>query len=319
MISSLVISRLLRLAPLEYKTGQLLAFCTFVSMCAIGVGVLLTLASVMGATVSFVAGNRRAFHSESLGELGGWLIACLLSLGAVAAFGYGFTHPSSTLANALKPGGAPGRQFPTDSPPAAAPRPGPGIPARNTVTVTLSNGRFMRNTGALGTPRPGVEISVDYNIESGELPGSQRFVLVIKSSKGLGELDNLDVMRFRRSGTISASSFMASPAEGPYEAWVESVPRPGAAGQRKKVSNAISLQFTDVPVRDPAAEARRDGRADAAEGEPASGAAKQSRARPPRTNGPKTRSPRTGTVLTARRGTETAGIAAHEHPWKSSI
>ena len=105
VISSLVISRLLRLAPLEYKTGQLLAFCTFVSMCAIGVGVLLTLASVMGATRSFVAGNRQAFHSESLGELGGWLIACLLSLGAVAAFGYGFTHPSSTLANALKPGG----------------------------------------------------------------------------------------------------------------------------------------------------------------------------------------------------------------------
>ena len=45
---------------------------------------------------------------------------------------------------------------------------------------------------------------------------------MIKSSKGLGELDNLDVMRFRRWGTISASSFMASPAEGPYEASVES-------------------------------------------------------------------------------------------------
>ncbi len=257
LVSSLIISRILRLVPSEYKTGQLLAFCAFVSMCAIGVGVLLTLASLVGATVSFVTGNRQAFHSESMGEMGGWLIACLLSLGAVAAFGYGFMHPSSTLARALHPGDAPRQGFPAVPPrPGAAPWPAAGSPAQRTVKVTLSNGRFMQNTGTFGTPRPGVEISVDYSIESGELVGPERFVLVIKSGKGLGELDHLDMMRFRRSGTISASSFMASPAEGPYEAWLETVPMPGAPGERKQVSNTISLQFTDVPVHDPAAEAR---------------------------------------------------------------
>ena len=113
----------------------------------------------------------------------------------------------------------------------------------------------MRNTSLIGTARPGVEISVDYNIEAGELAGPEGFVLVIKSSKGRGELDNLHELRFRRSGTIHASSFMASPAEGPYEAWVEIASMPGA-GQRKQVSNTIPLQFTDVPVRDLASEAR---------------------------------------------------------------
>ena len=120
----------------------------------------------------------------------------------------------------------------------------------------------MQNTSPFGTARPGVEISVDYKIEAGELAGPEHFVLVIKSSKGRGELDNLHELRFRRSGTIHASSFMASPAEGPYEAWVEIASMPGPLAQRKQVSNTIPLQFTDVPVRDPAAEARRsDGRA----------------------------------------------------------
>ena len=64
-------------------------------------------------------------------------------------------------------------------------------------------------------------------------------------------------MLFRsRSGTIFASSFMASPSEGQYEAWVEIASMPGPLGERKQVSNTIPLQFTDVPVRDPAAEAQ---------------------------------------------------------------
>jgi len=114
----------------------------------------------------------------------------------------------------------------------------------------------MRNTSPIGTARPGVEISDDYKIEAGDLAGPERFVLVIQSSKGRGELDNLHELRFRRSGTIHASSFMASPAEGPYEAWVETASMPGELGERKQVSNTIPLQFTDVPVRDPASEAR---------------------------------------------------------------
>ncbi len=146
-------------------------------------------------------------------------------------------------------GGAPGG-FP------AAPWRSPGSPVQSDVRVTLSNARFMRRTSPIGTAQPRVEFSVEYRIEAGELAGPESFVLVIKSSKGRAELDNLHELRFRRSGTINASSFMASPSEGPYEAWVETASMPGPMGQRKQVSNTIPLQFTDEPVRDLVAEAR---------------------------------------------------------------
>jgi hypothetical protein len=261
LFGSLILSRLLRLVPLEYRSSQLLAFFMFAAISVIGVGVVLTVVSIVGASVSFMTGNTRAFFSESKGEMAGWLVAGLISIGAIVAFGYGFTHPASTLAQSFRSGGgAPGAFPPGPQPPGApsgaAPWPGPGFPAQNEVRVNLSNGRFMRNTGPFGTARPGVEISVDYNIEVGQPAGPEQFVLIIKSSKGRGELDNLHEMRFRRSGTIHASSFMASPAEGPYEAWVEITSMPGPMGQRKQVSNTIALQFTDVPIRDPAAEAR---------------------------------------------------------------
>jgi len=178
------------------------------------------------------------------------------------SFGYGYTHPTSTLAQSFRSGGGGPGGFPAGSPPGvgagAAPWPGTGSgsPVQSDVRVSLANGRFMRNTSPIGTARPGVEISDDYKIEAGDLAGPERFVLVIQSSKGRGELDNLHELRFRRSGTIHASSFMASPAEGPYEAWVETASMPGELGERKQVSNTIPLQFTDVPVRDPASEAR---------------------------------------------------------------
>jgi len=262
LFSSLIISRLLRLVPAEYKTTQVLAFAIFAALSVIGVGVLLTLVSLAGATVSFLTGNRRAFASESVGETGGWVVACIISVAAVGGFGYGYTHPASKLAQAFGSGGAAPGAIPAGLPAGPAvgappwPVAGPGFPVQSDVRVTLSNGRFMRNTGPIGTARPGVEISVDYNIGAGNLAGPERFVLVIKSSKGRGELDNLHELRFRRSGTIHAASFMACPAEGPYEAWVEIASMPGPMGDRKQVSNTIPLQFTDVPVRDPAAEAR---------------------------------------------------------------
>ncbi|MGO9914044.1 MAG: hypothetical protein ACLQIB_04930 [Isosphaeraceae bacterium] len=261
LFASLVISRLLRLIPSEYQTNQVLVFFIFATICMIGVGVLLSVVSFVGATVSFIMGNTRAFASESTGELAGWLVACLVSLAAVVAYGYASTHPASNLAQSFRPGGGAPGAFPARLPfpgagAGAAPWPAPGFPAPSDFRVTLSNGRFMQNTGPIGTARPGVEISVDYNIDAGELAGPEQFVLVIKSSKGLGELDNLHELRFRRSGTIHAASFMASPAEGPYEAWVEIASMPGLMAQRKQVSNTIPLQFLDVPVRDPAAEAR---------------------------------------------------------------
>jgi hypothetical protein len=261
LFSSLVISRLLKLVPSEYQTNQVLASFMFAAISVIVLGVLLTIVSFVGASVSFVTGNKRAFASESMGEMAGWLVACLLSLVAIVAFGYGYTHPASKLAQSFRSGGAAPGGFPAGPPPpgaaaGAAPWPWPGSPVQSNVRVTLSNGRFMRNTSPSGTARPGVEISVDYNIEAGELAGPESFVLVIKSSRGRGELDNLHELRFRRSGTIHASSFMATPAEGPYEAWVEIASMPGELGQRKQVSNTIPLQFTDVPVRDLASEAR---------------------------------------------------------------
>jgi hypothetical protein len=261
LFASLILSRLLRLVPAEYRSNQLLAFFMFAVISVIGVGVALTVLSFMGASVSFMTGNTRAFASESNGEMAGWLIAGLISIGAVVAFGYGYTHPASTLAQSFRPGsGAPGAfpsgPQPPGAPVGAAPWPAPGFRGQSEVRVTLSNGRFMRNSGPLGTARPGVEISVDYKIEASETAGPEQFVLVIKSSKGRGELDNLHEMQFRRSGAIHASSFMASPAEGPYEAWVEIASMPGPIGQRKQVSNTIALQFTDVPVLDPGAEAR---------------------------------------------------------------
>jgi hypothetical protein len=265
IVASLIVSRLLRLVPAEYKTNQLLVVCTFTAIGAAGVGVLITLISVVGAAVSFITGNRRAFASESTGEMAGWVVACLLSVGAVVAFGYGFTHPSSNMAQTGPSGGGPPAEFPSVPPPPVAPSgadpstdPGPGAvtTVRRDVRVNLSNGRFMRNTSPLGMAQPGVEISVDYKIEAGQPAGGESFVLVIKSSRGRGELDNLNELRFQRSGTIHASSFMATPAEGPYEAWVELASMPGRLGRRRQVSNTISLQFTDVQVRDPAAEAR---------------------------------------------------------------
>jgi hypothetical protein len=127
---------------------------------------------------------------------------------------------------------------------------------RSNVHVSLSNGRFMRNTSPVGTARPGVEISIDYQIDDGEFAPIEHPVLVIRSAKSRGELENLHEMRFRRSGTIHASSFMARPEDGPYEAWVEVASMPGPLEGRKKVSSSVALQFTDVPVVDPFAGAR---------------------------------------------------------------
>jgi hypothetical protein len=257
LFGSLILSRILRLVPAEYKSNQLLALFMFAVISVVGVGVVLTVASFVGASVSFLTGNTRAFSSESKGELAGWLVAGMISIGAIVAFGYGFTHPASTLAQSLRSGGGAPGGLPSGTQPAgAAPWPSPGFPSRKEVRVTLSNGRFRRNTGLMGTARPGVEVSVDYNIDEGELAGPEQFVLVIKSSNGRGELDNLHELRFRRSGTIHASSFNARPEEAPYQAWLETTSMPGPTGQRKQVSNTIALQFTDVPVRDPAAEAR---------------------------------------------------------------
>jgi hypothetical protein len=257
LFASLVLSRLLRLIPAEHRSNTLLAWFTTAVISVAGVGVVLTIISFVGATVSFVTGNTRAFSSESKGELAGWLVAGLVSIVAIFAFGYGYTHPASTLAqSAGSGGGAPGAIPPPGAPPGAAPWPGPGPPVQSDMRVTLSNGRFMRNSSPIGTAAPGVEISVDYKIDAGEPAGIEQFVLVIESRTGRGELNNLHELRFRRSGTIRASSFTASPSEGPYEARLEIASIPGPMGQRKLVSNTIPLQFTDMPVRDPAAEAR---------------------------------------------------------------
>lgn len=121
------------------------------------------------------------------------------------------------------------------------------------LQVALSNGRFTRSTTPLGGPMPGVEVQVDYQVTGGKLSPGERPILVIRSRQGRGELDNLFELQRRASGTIGASSFSASPQDGPYEAWLEvGTMFRGPNERRKKVSDTITLTFVDVPVRDSA-------------------------------------------------------------------
>ena len=219
---------------------------------------MLTVIAVVGAAVSLITGNARAFGSDTAADRWGWISVLVFTPIFVGAAGYRLIHPA-----AARPGpgpNAPGALAAALLPPHGGPgRPeGSGPQARSDIHVTLSNGRFMRNTSSIGTARPGVEISIDYQIDKGELAGIEQLVLVIRSAKGQGELDNLQQLRFRRSGTIHASSFIARPEDGPYEAWVEVSALPGGAGGRKQASTPIALEFTDAPVSvvDPLANAR---------------------------------------------------------------
>jgi DNA-directed RNA polymerase subunit RPC12/RpoP len=226
------------------------------------VGMVLTIISVLGAIVSFASGNGQAFDGDSPGGQVGWGFSCLWTVVLGGVFAWGVSNglrnraPSLAAAQAGAPAGFPGPPAPFPQPGQPGPAFGRGSEVRSDLKVALSDGRFMRNTSMIGTAQPGVEISIDYNIESGSLTGAERVSLIIKSSKGRGELDNLHELRLRPSGTIRASSFLATPQEGPYEAWMEVSSMPGPFGKSKRVSNTIALQFTDVPVRDPAAEAR---------------------------------------------------------------
>ena len=220
-----------------------------------GLGSLLTVVAVVGATVSLISGNVRAFGSDTSADMWGWISALVFTPLFIGVAGYQITHQLAGGAGPgpRGPGAMPGWPMPGK---AAAPAQGIGSAVQSDVHVTLSNGRFMRNASPFGTARPGVEISIDYQIDSGELAGIEQLVLVIKSAKGRGELDNLHQVRFQRAGTIHASSFMARPEDGPYEAWVEVSSLPGGSGQRKQVSSPVALQFTDMPAIDPGAAAQ---------------------------------------------------------------
>ena len=262
LILGLVVGRAERLIPAIKPTIPMMPSLGLGGLCMM-IGMLLTLLSFGGATLSLICGNREAFESESSGARAGWFLSGLLSLLILAAFMYGFTHPRARLAG--QPAGFNNPAVAASAPmPSAPDNPSPpgsaGPDVGSDVKVTLTGGQFMRNTSPIGTAQPGVEISVDYTIESGQIRPPERYVLVIKSRKGRGELDNLHEMMMRSSGSIHASSFMATPEEGPYEAWVEVASRPGPRAQRKQVSNTISLQFANVPVRNLAQEAQDSAR-----------------------------------------------------------
>ena len=151
LFGSLIISRLLRLVPSEYQTNQVLASVIFAAMGVIALGVLLTLVSFVGASVSFMTGNNRAFASESMGEMAGWLVACLLSLVTIVAFGYGYTHPTSKLSQSFRSGGGVPGGFPAGPPPpvaGAVPRPGPDPAFLSRATC----GSLFRTGASCATP-----------------------------------------------------------------------------------------------------------------------------------------------------------------------
>jgi hypothetical protein len=246
-------SRALRAVPLEFRSNPFVSLITFATLALMGLGSLLTVVAVVGASVSLISGNFRAFASDTSADMWGWFSVLLFTPIFIGFAGYRMTHPLAGGPGPRPPGGMPGWPMPAG---AAAPAAALGSEVRSDIHVTLANGRFMRNSSPFGTARPGVEISIDYQIDRGELAGIEQLVLVIRSAKGRGELDNLHQMRFQRSGTIHASSFMARPEDGPYEAWVEVSSLPGASGQRKQVSSSVALQFTDMPTADPGASAR---------------------------------------------------------------
>lgn len=256
LIVGIFITVFLKAVPQEYRShpGMVVALGSVLLVDV--VGVLLTIVSVVGALVAFLSGNTRAFSCDSLGEGSSWGTAIFLTCVFIAGFIQGYNQARGRI---------PGRPPALGGMPAMPASSGGGNPSltrpfgsevRSDAQVTLSNGRVMRNTTSIGTASPGVEIHVDYQINRGELAPGEHFVLVIKSSKGRGELDNLHEMQFKPSGTIGASSFLARPEEGPFEAWLEIASMPGNTGVRKTVSSTVPLEFVDVPTRDLAAEAR---------------------------------------------------------------
>ncbi len=254
-----VISMFTRRVPAEFATEPAMLLIGFGLTILLLIGVIATSVSVVGAGISFAGGNRRAFACETWGQVADWVVDCGLSSLFLAGF---FIGLSNAIRGVPQLAAGPAQEAPGAFPdrPAAPPKvPNFGPPRTGPeIKVWLSNGKFMRNSSPIGTSMPGVAMSIDYQIQQGELEGLEQYVLVIKSPKARGELTTLHEMRMNTSGTIGASSFMAKPEEGPYEAWMEVAARPGLGVERRKVSDVIPLQFTDVPVRDLAQEARVD-------------------------------------------------------------
>lgn len=138
-------------------------------------------------------------------------------------------------------------------PPLGFPGPAPGFPGQpgvapgsfhtpaDSVKITLSNGRISDRTTPFGTPTPGVEISVDYQVVEGMAVGA-KFKLVVRSRHARGELVSFHL---RPSGTLSAESPTASKADGPYEVFVEA--ESFAGRNARVVSNTLALQWVDAP------------------------------------------------------------------------
>jgi hypothetical protein len=248
----LFLSRALRTLPVGVRSNPFVLPVSYGTLALMALGAVLTVVTVVGATLSLISGNNRAFGSDTSADRWGWISVLVFTPIFLGSVGYRLTHPLAAAQGPRPAGGLAPKLAGALAPAANA----LGGEVRGDIHVTLSNGRLMGNTGPIGTARPGVEISIDYQIDGGELAGMEQLVLVIHSAKGRGELNNLHRLRFQRSGKISASSFMARPEDGPYNAWVEVAPMPGLPGEHKQVSNSVSLQFTDVPVVDPAAKAR---------------------------------------------------------------
>jgi hypothetical protein len=139
------------------------------------------------------------------------------------------------------PAAAPGMPpaAPVFNPPPASPAPPP--PASR-AKVTLTRGIIRPRTTPLGTVIPGVDIEVDYQVDTPADP-TDRFVLVIEGRAGKGVLTTFHL---EPRGTLGGSSFQESVHNGPFQAWMEVEDLIGEGG--RVVSNRITLQVEQPPT-----------------------------------------------------------------------
>ncbi len=113
------------------------------------------------------------------------------------------------------------------------------------IFLSLSDGKASQATSPTGRPSLGAEFRADYRI-NGERPfGVHQFHAVVKGSRKRADAR---LMSLRGdSGPIGISVMGMSQNDGPFEMYIEGEVIGPRGMQRHKVSETISLQWTDLP------------------------------------------------------------------------
>ena len=94
-------SRALRVVPIEFRSNPFVALLTYGTLALMGLGSLLTVVAVVGATVSLISGNFRAFGSDTSADMWGWISVLVFTPIFIGFTGYRIAHPT---AGGLGPG-----------------------------------------------------------------------------------------------------------------------------------------------------------------------------------------------------------------------